>query len=272
MQFKNLCQWRWKLDYLDGNRSKIYSVHMDFGTAIHGAIEQYRSSKPNPYVTIEVTVFFFKQYFKYLYDKNKEHYTKKDFNSPFSFFTDAGENILLKLDECDEITNAKVVYNEYMLNTDIDRSDDINIRFKGYIDFVIKTKDKRGKTILYVIDFKTCSWGWGNDKKQDKNLHFQILLYKHFLCKTFGLDPKNVRTAFVLLKKKPSGNSPPVEFFPISAGPISVQRAVDELNKSISEMSSRLKSNSLIKNTNNCISDYGDRCPYLDTNLCTKDT
>jgi hypothetical protein len=82
------------------------------------------------------------------------------------------------------------------------------MKFKGFIDMVIKTKDKRGNTILYICDFKTCSWGWPVEKKQDRNLQYQILLYKHFLCKKFDLDPKFVRTAFVLLKRKPGKNSP----------------------------------------------------------------
>lgn len=257
---------------------------MDFGTAIHETVELFKCKNPDPVYTPEMCIFLFKEKFKYLYEKNKELYNerekeflaKKDVGP--EFFLNAGERIIKRFDENEELRNAEVVYNEYKLFDQIDRTDDVDIKFKGFIDMVIKTKAKNGDTVLYVCDFKTCSWGWGYEKRNDQNLHFQILLYKHFLCKKFGLDPKYVRTAFVLLKKKPKPitkgskeTESPIEFFALSAGPVAVQRALNELNRDITELSQREKAGTLVKNRSNCINKFGDRCPYYETELCPKD-
>lgn len=269
MEFRNGCQHRWKLNYLDGNRSKIYSIHMDFGTAIHEAVELSRSRSPK--ITKEEAIPHFEKKLRSLLDKNLPHYREKEKTADQEFFFKAGRNILTRFDECKELAEAEVVYNEFELKLPIERSDDVRIDFKGFVDMVIKTKDARGNTILYVCDFKSCSWGWDREKRQDKELHFQILLYKHFICKKFSLDPKNVRTAFVLLKKRPPKDTEPVEFFSISAGPVSVQRALDELDKDITTMSEAVSTGKFEKNRKSCISAFGDKCPHMDTDRCPKD-
>ncbi len=240
---------------------------MDFGTAVHDSIELFRCRKPNRYVTIEVAIFFFKERFRWLHQTNGPKYKTKDLEIPIDFFLKAGDNILSRFHECDELREAEVLYNEHPLYVPIDR-DDMDLKFKGFIDMVIRTKDKRGNTILYVLDFKTCSWGWDRDKRQDKAVHFQILLYKHFLCKKFNLDPKMVRCAFVLLKKRPRKDDHPVEWFPISAGPVSVQRAVDELNMDMTEIARRELTGNFKKDRNQCVNSFGDTCPYLRTEQC----
>ena len=266
--FKN-CEFRWKLDYVDGHRTPIYGVHLDFGTAMHSAIERHKTRK-DP-VPLEETVQNFRSSFTETYSKNKEKYSEKDLKNDLGFFLDAGENILRHFHECEELSSAEVLYNEFPLFEKIDRTDGIDISFKGFIDMTVRTKSKRGETVLYVCDFKTCSWGWDIEKKRDREVHFQVLLYKHFLCKKFGLDPKGVRTAFVLLKKKPKKGDPPVEWFPISAGPISVQRAVDALNEDITKMSIKLEAGTLQKNRSVCVNSFGDTCPYFNTDLCPDD-
>lgn len=259
------CQQRWKLDFVDGHRSKVVGVHMDFGTVIHGTIERLRCRRPDPALTIDDHVRSFRSSFEALYNEHRPLY--RDPVPTMEFFLEAGETILRRFHECRELAEAEVVYNEHELFEPIDRSD-VSLNFKGFIDMVIKTKDARGKTILYVCDFKTCSWGWGRDKRQDKDLHFQILLYKHFLCKKFDLDPKLVRTAFVLLKKRPRKDDSPVEFLPISAGPVSVQRALDELDADIGSMNRAVTTGTFVKNRNACINDFGERCPHSGTDRC----
>lgn len=267
--FRSGCQWRWKLDYLEGRRKQNYGVHMDFGTACHLAVEKHRTRK-DP-VTLEQAIVVFEEEFKRLHSENLDKYKEKDREIPIEFFLGAGRNILTRFHECEELATAEVVYNEHELYVPIDRNDDVKVNFKGFIDMVIKTTDRRGNTILYVCDFKTCSWGWPRQKREDKELHFQILLYKHFLCKKFNLDPKMVRTAFVLLKKKPQGNSPPVEWFPLSAGPVSVQRALDAMNADITEMAERSVSGDFKKNRDECHNKFGDTCVWYGTPECTKD-
>jgi hypothetical protein len=133
------------------------------------------------------------------------------------------------------------------------------------------TKDGRGKPVIYVCDFKTCGWGWTSEQQKDPELHDQLFLYKHFLCKKFNIDYKQVRCAFVLMKRSPSKNSSTIDFIPVSAGPISTQRSIDEFNRDISEMVDRFKNGKLVKNRSACINQWGDKCPFMNTEHCTNE-
>ena len=148
--------------------------------------------------------------------------------------------------------------------------DGLDIKFKGFIDVLIKGVDKRGKSIIWVCDYKTCRWGWDRAKREDPWRLNQLFLYKFYLCKKFKMDPKQVRTAFILLKKSPSKNATSsIEFFPVSAGPVSVQRALDTEFSIINEMNERAKTNDFKKNRSKC-EEWGRKCPFLNTDLCTK--
>lgn len=270
MSFKNGCQWRWKLDVCDNLRSNNYSIHMDFGTSIHGAIEHYRTR--NDPISIEDATDWFEISMRQLFEQNFSNYRKREQETvDIEWFVNAGKRIIKDLNSCIELRDAQVVYNEHKLQLPIDRTDGLEINFKGFIDMVIKSKDGRGNPVLYIVDFKSCSWGWDGDKRRDRDMHAQLFLYKHFLSKKFNIDPKQIRCAFVLLKKRPPKDTCAVEFFPVSAGPVSVQRALDDINSDITEMKERYDSNTFKKNRDACTSAFGDVCPYLNTDKCTKD-
>jgi hypothetical protein len=269
MLAREQCQYRWKLDYIDGHRREVFGVYLDFGTAMHETIELFHCKNPDPIYTPDNCVTLFRAKLKYLFDLHAEKFSEKDRKliRDFDFFA-SGEYIIRHFYECPEMAEAKVLFNEYPLYEPIYRTDGIQINFKGFIDLGIKTKAKNGKTVLYVCDFKTCSWGWTREKLDDRNKHFQILLYKHFLCKKLNLDPKDVRTAFVLLKRSPRKGDVPIDFVPISAGPVAVARAVNELNRDITELQDRLTKGTLKKNRSSCVNKFGDTCPYYKTELC----
>lgn len=285
---------KWFLDIIEKRASKVYSIYMDFGTALHETIEVFRpGTKKIPQQDIDkfpkkepkegppeekpeevdkevydTPQKYFQRKFENLYAFSMRFYRQKELAFDPDDFIKAGVKILDYLDDLKELAEATVFFNEFPLYEKIDRTDGIEMMFKGYIDIVIKTKSKRGKDILYICDFKTCSWGWPVEKKQDQSLHAQLMLYKHFFCKRFNIDPENVRTAFILLKRTPRKNDLPHEFFPVSAGPVAVQRALNVLNETITEMNERMKDKSFLKNRKNCKNSFGDVCPYLNTEHC----
>lgn len=268
VEFANVCQHRWNLNYLQNLRSNVYSIHFDFGTAVHEALEVYLTKK-DP-VDVETAVQRFKDTMAKLTGENGKRYEKPLPVKDYADLLGAGERILRAVKDIPELKDAEVVHNEYPLFESIDRDDGVDIKFKGFIDLVIKTKTKakNGDTVLYVCDFKTCSWGWGRETREDKWKHFQIFLYKYYLCKKFNIDPKYVRTAFILLKKRPPKGTDPVEFFPVSAGPISVQRALNVLNENLTEMRTRIEKSDFVKNREMCVDKFGNTCPYFKTDLC----
>lgn len=239
---------------------------MDFGTSVHGAIEKYRTKK-DP-ITIDQALVVFEEKFKQLYTENKEKYRDREKQYSYDEFVESGKRIIQDLNSCIELRDCEVLFNEYPLKLNIDRTDGLEMYFKGFVDMIIKWKDGRGNPVIYIIDFKTCSWGWTVDKKTNRDLHAQLFLYKHFFSKKFNLNPKEIRVAFVLLKKKPQPGKSAVEFFPVSAGPVSVQRALDELNSDMTEMKRCAETNDFKKNRDACVSPFGDVCPYLNTPHC----
>lgn len=265
-QFANDCQHRWKLDYLENRRAEVFSIHFDFGTAVHEAVEAY-FTRVNA-VSLETAIDIFETKFKLLTTEHSGKYEKPVSKKDLDGLVASAHNIIRCLKLAPELQDVEVIHNEYPLFEDIGREDGHPIKFKGFIDIVLKGKDKRGNTILWVADFKTCSWGWDRDTRSDKWKHYQIFLYKHFLCKKFDIDPKNVRTAFILLKKRPPKDVGPVEFFPVSAGPVSVQRALDTMSSIVTEMVDRTQLGDFEKNRSSCIDKFGNKCPYLKSPLC----
>ena len=262
--FANGCQWRWKLDYLDGLRSENFSVHFDFGTAVHEAVERHFTRK-DP-LDIPAAVKVFEDKFNELVELNGSKYDKSLSQKDRDGLLASGATIIRCLKAAPELQEVEVVHNEFPLLEEVGHEHPI--KFKGFIDIVLKGKDKRGNTILWIGDFKTCSWGWDRDTRSDRWKHYQLFLYKHFLCKKFDIDPKNVRTAFILLKKRPPKGSGPIEFFPVSAGPVSVQRALDTLGSVVTEMVDRAKDMSFEKDRKHCVDAYGNACPYFKTEHC----
>ena len=129
--------------------------------------------------------------------------------------------------------------------------------FKGYVDLVLKTED--GK--YHIIDWKTCSWGWGARKRSDKMIVYQLILYKHYFCKKYDIDPNNVETHFALLKR--TAKKDIVELFNVTSGEKRTKNALDLLYKAVKT----IKSNIHIKNRLSCTSGYG--CELYKTKYCT---
>lgn len=131
--------------------------------------------------------------------------------------------------------------------------------FKGFIDGIIKVPGKRGKLLIWLIDWKTTSWGWGIDKRSDEMVKAQLILYRNFWSKKTGTDPKDVRCGFVLLKRtaKPGQHC---ELVQVSAGDVTSGRSLKVLNNMVSSV----KKGIAIKNRASCMF-----CDYKDTEWCT---
>lgn len=268
MSFKN-CQWRWHLDYEMGLRSTSDNFAFSFGDATHFSIESLLCPEVSERVSVDRAVEIFKErLYKRLEKVPTEQFLVLDedknevFAHPVTDPADMAIRILNDFVAAPELRGTTIIANEMKIDQEIERTDGRKIRFKGAIDMLLSTgSDKKMK--LLICDTKTCSWGWPYEKKRDENVLSQIMLYKHFICKTLSLDPRNVKTVFILLKKKPSKKTSAVEFFTPPSGPKVVERAVEMLQTTISEMMLE----TLALNRTACKNRFGD-CPYLDSNLC----
>ena len=134
------------------------------------------------------------------------------------------------------------------------------LKFKGFIDAIIKVPKKRGDGYKYwILDWKTANaYGWRTSKKRDPLIQAQLILYKSFWSKKHGINPKDVACGFVLLKRgaKPGNVCSLVE---VSSGP----KATEKANKLVSNMISSVNRKMFLKNKNSC-----SFCEYSGTEHC----
>lgn len=248
------CSWRHKLHHIDKIDLDKPSEHTEFGGIVHDAIEQYLIGKE---------------------PLNSEETGKKviealgklpDFKDDPAEWALAVDPIFKELPGFLDLNfpNWSLVSAEHELMESIEKKD--NRYFKGFIDCVIKYDfiDKRKKDPVVeerflVLDWKTTSWGWTNNKKQDPIKQMQLVLYKHFWARKTNTPLEKVKCAWVLLKRvsKP-GNY--IELIPVSVGEKAVEKAMENVYKMIGSVEKKM----FVKNRNSC-----KFCPYFGTEHCT---
>lgn len=151
--------------------------------------------------------------------------------------------------------NWEFVDAEHLLYEPIEGHDQA---FKGFIDGIIICDGPKGTRLYWLIDWKTCSWGWGMDKKTDPLVRAQLVLYKNFWSTKTGTDPKNVRCGFVLLKRTAKAGTK-CELVTASVGDITTGKSL----KVVGNMLASVKRGMALKNKSNC-----QWCDYRNTVHC----
>lgn len=220
-----------------------------FGTAIHSAAEKYLLTREmNQQICFDIL------------DKSwVENNTNEDF-TPKALIEakEAAELILTEFpiffDK--QFTGWEIIDAEHQLYENIEGHKNA---FKGFIDGIIKVKDKNGDDIYWVLDHKTSARGWFRDKRSDEMIKSQLALYKNYWCQKNPTIPfKNVRCGFVILKKKaPAGDH--CELFTVSLGDVPIKRAL----KVVSNMITSVKKGVNIKNRDAC-----KWCEFYKTEHC----
>ena len=238
------CAYRYKLNYVDGKKRFTGNEYTIFGTALHEACERKMLD-----VGID-EVQIFKDKFAEELTKLPQDYQKSE--KLIKEMYDQGVVLAgLVLDSLKQYFGSfKVVSAEEELLQVIPNS---QFQFKGYVDLIIQTDD--GK--YHILDYKTCSWGWDLEKKSDPMTNYQLTLYKHFFGNIKGIDPKDIETHFVLLKRTAKKNQ--VEVFRVTSGPKKVQNALKILDTAVHNIE---KSN-FPKNRLNC-----KYCEFYETEDC----
>lgn len=132
-------------------------------------------------------------------------------------------------------------------------NENTDYEFTGFIDTLIKTED--GKYI--IIDWKTCSWGWDMEKRNSKQVTYQLTYYKHFLCKVTQIKPEDVETYFGLLKRTATKEN--VEIFRVTSGDKKISNALNVLDSCVINISRE----NFVKNKLSC-----SKCEFKKTVYC----
>jgi|TARA_Y100000310_G_scaffold332107_1_gene407042 hypothetical protein len=245
------CPYKHKIEYIDKYRIKVKNIYIDFGSAVHYALEKCLSNDE-----IDICEIFEQEYKKLVTENRKEF--PESYNNSDNEWILQGKNILSEIDSFleKEFKNYKIISKEEELFEDIDGT---NIKFKGFIDLVIKHENK-----IYIIDYKTTSWGWNKFKKSDKLIALQLQLYKYFWSKKHNVskdEQKNIKLCFLLLKRTAKKNR--IEVVSVSGTEYKTNQAIAAINNALNNVS-RQKS---IRNRLSCKNHFGV-CPYYKTPHC----
>lgn len=242
------CPYRHKLIYVDKLPYFSGNEFTAFGTAIHEMCE------------------------KSIPDNSKKAYEifKESFNRQLSSLKEEGHEINSSLVHdmisqaqpiCSQVIpavkdyfgNFEIVSIEEQLLENMSDIDSYGKKFKGFIDMVIKTSDDK----YHIIDWKTCSWGWSRDKKSDPMTTYQLTYYKNYFSKKHNINPKNIETYFVLLKRTAKKDN--VEVLRVTSGPKKVENSLKVLQNAVINIEKK----NYIKNRLNC-----KYCKFHNTENC----
>ena len=247
------CSYRHKLQHVDKINLDKPGVPLVFGTAVHDACEEFlKTKKMDP----NIAIHSLEEGWKSVGEGNEDF-------TPVAL-ANAKRDAVLILNEIPKFMDETFLNWEFhtaeeQLYESIEGHDDV--KFKGFIDGVLTCTGKRGEKLHWIIDWKTSSRGWHAEQKQDEMKKAQVVLYKNFWqLKNPGLSSdKDLRCGFIILKKiaKPGERC---EFFPVSAGPITVNKSLKVLNNMITSV----KKGIALKNRESC-----RYCVYKDTQYCT---
>lgn len=197
------CPNKWYRAYVLKEMPYVPTIHTVFGTAFHETMQKWLEILYNESVKASES-FDFEEF---LYNRMREIYVKEredtgeDFTTPeelYSFYED-GIAILEYVRK-----NRKSYFSskgEWLVGCEIPILYPLRpgFYFRGFIDFLIY--DEVLDT-WKIFDIKTSTSGWSPETKADKNKTDQVLLYKRFLSKQFGIDEEKISTEYFIVKRK----------------------------------------------------------------------
>ena len=198
------CPRRWKFDYLDNLRVYEQTVHTIFGTAFHNTLQNYLTVMYNDSVkaadAIDLNAYLQEQIFNE-YKTAVEKNNGTHFSTPkeLAEFLQDGIEILKYVKKHRGVyfpsKKHKLVGIEVPLNLQLKG----NVGFIGYIDVVI-LDERTGR--IKVWDIKTSTSGWNKYQKADITKTAQLILYKEFYAKQFGVDVEMVDVEYLIVRRR----------------------------------------------------------------------
>lgn len=271
------CSKKYQIAY----KKRIPAFHSNeytiFGNTVHNGLEYTLNTKKirifEDDFLKELTNFASEKFFLELYEKNKQeewkseldtfllefyskHFAQKLIHAMFNQGQYFYDMILAFLEK--EFGDFEVLHTEEDLFELIDEFDDKIFKnewyFKGFVDLVIK--DAWGN--IHLIDYKTTTWGWDAERKNDTLTGYQLTLYKHYYAKKYNIHPSKIKTYFILLKR--TANKKRLEILRITSGKKKTQNSL----KKMKEVMYAHEQGLFLKNRRTC-----KFCPFNETEWCS---
>lgn len=249
----NECSWRHYLKNIQKLTEDIPSVHLVFGTAVHEICENYLKTKV---IDCSLAENILNEYLEQNKDNPKwtPYVTEKEMVVARKIANDIPKFLDEKFPGWEYVSAEETLYE----NLDFLGHDDV--KFKGFIDAVIKCKNEKGKELYWIIDWKTASRPWGRDKLENPLVTSQVALYKSFWAKRNPqIKFRDVRCAYVVLNKKAKAGKV-CSLNVVSVGEETEKKSLRLVGNAISSIKNGIK----IKIKTEC-----KYCPYNSTEWCT---
>jgi hypothetical protein len=234
------CPHQWYLQYAKNLAPYRATINTIFGDAMHETIQHfltllYKESveKADELNLIEYFQDLFRAGYREEFDKTKIHFSSAD--EMGEFFDDATEILnWFKQHRKKFFQNKKIklLGIELPLVVQLNKS----LFLKGYVDIILYDEEE---DMVYIYDIKTSAWGWGDKAKKDETKIAQLLLYKEFLTKQYGLEIDKIDVQFFVLRRKIYENSqyeiPRVQIVKPASGKIKRKKIMERFGEFIKE-------------------------------------
>ena len=240
----NKCPKLWELQYLRGEIPFKQNIYTCFGTAMHETVQtwlevMYHDKVKNAKELDKHKLLYenmIKSYKQGKAQNGHEHFSTQD---ELTKFWIEGKHILDFLEKKRggyfSTKNMQLAGIETLLYQEIRPG----VMFKGLVDLVFYHPNTDRWTIM---DIKTSTAGWRDAQKKNPNLTAQVILYREFFAKQFGIDKDKIDVEFFILKRRVPAEAEfasmqkRVQQFSPSSGPRKTKEVINSMNKMISEV------------------------------------
>ena len=240
----NKCPKLWELQYLRKQVPFTQSIYTVFGTAMHETMQEWLHvlyhEKVKTAMDLNVNDLLYanmvKAYRAARAMSDGQHFTTSD--ELTQFWID-GKHILefLKKKRAGYFStkSMQLAGIETLLYQELRPG----VMFKGLVDLVFYHPNSDRWTIM---DIKTSTRGWQDKAKKNPNLTAQVILYREFFAKQFGIDKDKIDVQFFIVKRRVPKDAEfaimqrRVQQFSPSSGPRKTKQVIDSMNNFISEV------------------------------------
>ena len=240
----NKCPKLWETQNLRGEIPFKQNIYTCFGTAMHETVQtwlevMYHDKVKNAKELDKHKLLYenmIKAYKQGKAQNGHEHFSTQD---ELTKFWIEGKHILDFLEKKRggyfSTKNMQLAGIETLLYQEIRPG----VMFKGLVDLVFYHPNTDRWTIM---DIKTSTTGWRDAQKKNPNLTAQVILYREFFAKQFGIDKDKIDVEFFILKRRVPAEAEfasmqkRVQQFSPSSGPRKTKEVINSMNKMISEV------------------------------------
>ena len=265
----NKCPRLWELQYLRNLVPYEPSIYMVFGTAFHETLQTYLETlymdKVKTANDLNINDILYENMVK-AYKSAKamsghEHFSNE--TEMYSFFRD-GKAIMEWLKKKRAAYFSTKTMQLAGIETLLYQEIRPGVMFKGLVDLVFYHPNSDRWT---VVDIKTSTRGWQDKAKKNPNLTAQVILYREFFSKQFGIEKDKIDVEFFIVKRQIPKNADfatmrkRVQQFSPASGPRKTKQVIDSMNKFIADTID--ENGEYIDKTYKCSSAFG-KCEYCD--------